>query len=397
MRIAFIASSLQSLRDGVGDYTRDLARECKEQGHTCILLALHDRHLTAPFSEDDEEFPTLRVSPAMNWRARSLCAERFLNQHNPDWVSFQFVCYGFQDRGIVRDFANNSPSLVRHRRAHVMFHELWTGGPRARLKERLNGTIQKFFILKWCRNVNPRVVHTSNAVYADLLLRHGIPARRLPLFGSIRIGDANADDWVFDRLAKAGLSITAETRASFWLFGIFGTLHPIWPPEPLLTEIKAAANSAKRSIVLISIGRIGSGAELWRQLARNYSPEICFLTLGELPGEVVSSVFNSLDFGIATTPMALLGKSASATAMLEHGLPLIVNRDKSEAPLSRSDETVSPLVIRLNAQFAANLFMVRRIPPRSRLAATASQFLNDLAAGFELRDMHPLNRLKGAV
>jgi hypothetical protein len=102
---------------------------------------------------------------------------------------------------------------------------------------------------------------------------------------------------------------------------------------------------------------------------------------------MVSSVLNSLDFGIATTPLALLGKSASATAMLEHGLPLIVNRDESSVPLSDSNEAVSQLVIRLNNQFSNSLAMARRTRPSAGLARTACQFLNDLAASSELCGM----------
>ena len=51
------------------------------------------------------------------------------------------------------------------------------------------------------------------------------------------------------------------------------------------------------------------------------------LRLGERSLDEISRFFSYLDFGVSTTPLALIGKSSCVAAMLDHGLPVIVNRD----------------------------------------------------------------------
>jgi hypothetical protein len=40
------------------------------------------------------------------------------------------------------------------------------------------------------------------------------------------------------------------------------------------------------------------------------------------------------DFGVAASPWQLIGKSGSAAAMLDHGLPVIVSRDDFQAAVT---------------------------------------------------------------
>jgi hypothetical protein len=380
MRIAFVTSSLEPGRDGVGDYTRDLANECHRQGHDCSLVALNDRHLNIPVRREDFPLPSLRLNSTAAWADRVKQAGDFLAEQSPDWLSLQFVCFGFHDRGLVWDLAKRGRSLAaKAGNCQIMFHELWVGERNDTAKNRLLGLIQQHFVLRLYRSFAPRLVHTSNPRYASRLSRHRIPARILPLFGAIPVTDRKADGWLPGRLAEAGGEFTPETRNRYWLFGIFGTLHPVWPPEPLLSRLKKIANRQGRELILLSIGRIGSGNELWQRLRAAYSPEIRFLQLGELSADEVSEVFNSLDFGIATTPLELLGKSASAAAMLEHGLPVIVNRD--EAKLRRLPETkdaFGDLVIKMDENLEERLLKAKRLAPKSMLSEIAARFLQEL-------------------
>src|SRR5207244_3283464 len=106
--------------------------------------------------------------------------------------------------------------------------------------------------------------------------------------------------WIEEKL-KDSLG-TEYQRDGLWLFGIFGALHSIWPPEPLLTYLNRAASAAKKKPVIVSIGRMGPGAKIWEQMARDYSGRFTFVRLGEQPMERVSEFLSFIDYGIATSP-----------------------------------------------------------------------------------------------
>jgi hypothetical protein len=125
---------------------------------------------------------------------------------------------------------------------------------------------------------------------------------------------------------------------------------------------------------------MAGGESLWNALEARYGSDLHMLRLGEQPDVRVSQLLNTADFGIATSPYCLLAKSGTATAMLEHGLPVIVNREDG-APLDESaGEIDHRRVIRLDARFETRLLEVSRIAARPLRAAVASQFLSDLRA-----------------
>lgn len=385
MRIAFITSSLELGKDGVGDYTRLLAEECVRQGHECCLVSLNERLLTQIYKSkiavDLVEILLLRLPTSMPWEQRIAHAEKLLALFQPDWISLQFVPYGYQDKGIIIKLRQRLQPLVKERQLHVMFHELWIGqNTSAKLRERLVGTVQKFFILQLIKQLKPLVIHTSNSTYIALLKQNGVSASRLPLFGSISITNQNAERWLFSELQKLGLNIKTEPRNHFWLFGFFGSLHPVWPAEPLFSYLHKAAIQNNRQVAIISIGRLGPGKELWQSLSTNYSSQFAFLRLGERSPLEISEFFNSIDFGIATSPYALIGKSATVAAMLEHKLPVIVNRDDFKLI---SDPQLPPISEPLLYKFDFSIInklkngLVRE-PPESRIGNVAIQFIKDL-------------------
>jgi hypothetical protein len=76
-----------------------------------------------------------------------------------------------------------------------------------------------------------------------------------------------------------------------------------------------------KSIQFSHIGRIGPGESRWKDLTERYGSEIELSRLGERSLAEISQYFSSVDFGVATTPLALIGKSSCVAAMLDHGLP----------------------------------------------------------------------------
>jgi len=383
MRIAFIVSCLEPQKDGVGDYTRDLAAACVAQGASCRALALNDRYVdvsTACWqSARGIKIETLRLPASQPWRERLLTARAWLQQQTLEWISLQFVPYGFHPKGLVIGLDQRLAPLVAGCRLHVMFHELWIGlHGAAGSRERLIGWIQRRSVASLVARLKPDVIHTSNGAYVDALSKRRIRAKLLPLCGSIPIA-ADADHgWLGRELLKLGVPTPrVSSRHNSWWFGLFGALHPAWSPEPLFTYIAEAAQRAGRAIVVISIGRVGPGEARWRDIQARYSDRFCFAKLGEHGTREVSAFLQAVDFGIATSPWQLIGKSASAAAMLDHGLPIIVSRDEVDLgnqPVGAHD----PLLYRMDETLPQWLLSVRRRAPRDRLAEIAERFSSDL-------------------
>ncbi|MDB6041039.1 MAG: glycosyltransferase family 1 protein [Verrucomicrobiales bacterium] len=379
MRIVFLTACLEPGRDGVGDYTRLLAEECERLGHACAIVALSDSYVGKK-EETSAGAHILRLPNNSSWSSRFSDLARFTTGFAPDWFSLQFVCFGFHPKGVSPFLAARLKRLIGSSPLQIMFHELWIGSELGALfRNRAMGALQKYFILNLIRKLSPEIINTSNSAYIHLLKEQGISAQLLPLFGALPVQTLPGDHWIFPELQKVGIAITPEKRAEFWLFGMFGTLHPIWPPEPLFAMLREASIKSRRNIVILAIGRIGSGQSLWVSLAKEYEADFCFLNLGERDPQRISEFLNTMDFGIATTPFTIIGKSATAAAMIEHGLPVIVNRDelRFKGFTERPSEARSPL-IRINKEFSITLETAARSVHQSALAKVASQFLNSL-------------------
>jgi len=363
MKIAFITGCLEPGYDGVGDYTTLLARECERLGHEVCLMSLNDPHANARESNGSR----LRLSSSLPWAERIGKARSFLTSFGADFASLQFVCYSFHPRGLDIGLASRLRSIIGERPLHIMFHELWIGaGKGTRLKERIFGNLQRFGVLRIIRKANVRVVHSSNASGVALLRSCGIPASVLPLFGSIPLPPPELEEKL-----QSGNTLT---------FGLFGTLHPVWQPEPLFSRLQAIG----KQIVVAHIGTIGSGEALWNKLTRDYAGIIEFRRHGEQLPERIAEFFRSeIDFGIATTPWALIGKSATVAAMLDHGLPVVVTRDDWQIGDAASVQPSSPLLIKMEADLAEKLSAARRTMPVLRLPAVAAQFLSDIEKTFK--------------
>ncbi len=381
LQIAFLTGTLEPGRDGVGDYTRLLAEELARRGERVCLLALHDRFAAAieraEIQTGGARLPVLRLPHTLGWPERSALAWDFLDEFQPDWVSVQLVSYGFDPKGVVRGLDRWLQPLTQGRSLHWMFHELWIGhAEEAGRKERLIGRVQKFYIKRLLARLAPHVIHTSNSTYAGLLAREGVRALELPLFGAVPVTKQNGETWLWPELQSAGVSLTGANREQHWLLGFFGSLHPVWPSEPLFSRLADAAAGQHKRVVLLSIGRLGPGEALWQNLAGQYGGRFAFHKLGERPAEQVSQFFNSIDFGIATSPLALIGKSASVAAMREHGLPVIVNRE--DVTFAGTPSSADAEWIRLDGDFSRRLAVREPRVTAGRLPAVASALLNAL-------------------
>ena len=376
MRIAFLTGCLEPGKDGVGDYTRHLAAECQRQGNVTCSLALNDSFVEASQPPADS---TLRLPSNQPWATRLKSAQSFLEGFNPAFISLQFVCYAYHPKGMVHDFGQWIEQLVNGRPLQIMFHELWIGAEcGARLKERTVGYIQRHFILGMLRRLQPGIIHTSNSVYRHLLARAKIQSELLPLFGQIPVQENPRTEWLFHALSAAGIPISESTRQDFWLFGFFGELNSLWPPEPLFPLLLDAALFYQKKIVILSAGKLRSGEAPWCAMAERYRENFTFCRLGELCPQQISEYLHFLDFGIATTPLVLLQKSGSVEAMQDHGLPVIVNRDDLPHPPPLPPSPLPEGVWKLNSDLCAQVpALLAKHPRSSTLPGITATFLRD--------------------
>ena len=383
-RITFICSSLEPGRDGVGDYTRVLAAALAKRGHGVEAVALHDRHITSPLESTHESGGRiLRLPAATPWADRVARARGFVDRHQPDWISVQFVAYGFQNRGHVWGLGPRLRAVAGRRPIHLMFHELWAGARGSPLRERLEGWLQKQATVRMVRELAPAAVHTHAPPYVVMLRNEGIATGRLPLFGNIVPDTTGNTDWLKGEFTRAGIDL-ANDRDRQMIFGLFGALHREWRSEPLVPRIIDAARQRAKIPVFVAIGRLGAGERVWANLKQKYETTIRFIHLGELPADRVSHALLTLDFVIATSPLALIGKSSTAATAIDHGLPLIVSRNDISYPFEfQRLEKSEALIIPLGDDFAQRLATARRRPAVhtvDRVAADLSRALEGESA-----------------
>lgn len=338
--IAILCSCLEPGRDGVGDQARHLAEALLRKGVTCNLLALNDRQIDRPYENMlGADISVVRLPSSMPRRTRAHIATRHIASWRPDWISLQIVAYGFSNKGILYPELLWLPQLLAPYRVALMMHELWVGlSVFASTKNRIVGLLQRHALIGLLRNLAPSLIHTSNEYYQEVLRHVGIQAGLLPIFGNIPVTAGKAD-WLPAALRERGIVDWSPDLPAHWLFAMFGSIIPNWPAAPLFQALEKIAARHKKKVVIAIAGNIGSGAALVTEWRRRF-PKIDFVSMGHRSEAEISELLNSAHFGITSHPRELLGKSSSALAMFQHGLPVICNWG-SETQASLSDPLFS--------------------------------------------------------
>jgi hypothetical protein len=373
MRLLFLCTSLEPGRDGVGDYARQLARECAAQGHVCALLALNDRHIDGPVETEENGMTVLRLPSLSAGLSRAVA---FRKKFAPDWISLQLVAYGLHPKGLLFAARPQLREIVDGARLHVMLHELWLGNDALPTwRHRAVGFLQRTSLRRLLAALRPALVATTNPVYAAQARVIGVEAEVLPLCGNIPIESDGA------ALPEPVAAFLASGKT--WLGLFFGGLYREWKPEPFFGQLARAAVATKRNVGLVQAGNFGGdGENIWSELQREYASAFRFFTLGPQPAPAVSALMLAADFGVAASPWSVIGKSGSAAAMLDHGLPVIVTRDDFQPRIRATQPpTTDPLVHRADAGLEAKLVagLPRRVPQASA-PGIAAKLLRDMAA-----------------
>lgn len=375
MKILFFCGSLEPGRDGVGDYTRQLARECAGRGHDCLVIALHDSFAPHPSDRTSEEVRLIRLPAAATWSWRIARVRRQLQQFNPDWVSWQFVAQAFHPRGFLPALLLQNAAHFRGPRCHVMMHELWLGLEAGAIwRDRALGWLQRRGVLCLVDQLAPDCLQTSNATYQSVLAREGQVAGVLGLFGNVPVvadfrGPATTLAGWLPGPAPAPAPLVAVT---------FGTLHPQWQPAATADWLRATSARCGRTAILVALGRTGMYAAAILDGFRRQGVRV--VETGELAGTGVSHLLRAADLGIAPHPWALIGKSGAAAAMLDHGLPVLVPRDDWRlrgAATTVAPAVADPLLTRLAGLDArrTDAWLASRRAPAAVLPRIADAFL----------------------
>jgi hypothetical protein len=370
LKIAFVTGCLEPGRDGVGDYVHTLAAACVRAGHEVRLLALAEPR-TVPSSEEGLSVrrQTLAESRADGGRG----ARAWLDAFRPDWTSLHFVPYAFDSRGL---FSAQIPALAHvlaaGARRHIFFHEIWIAFAQgAPWRERAVGFLQRRAMARLLRAVSPTAVQTSNGCYRRALTLLGYDATVLPIFGSVP-WQADTTPAEIDGVGRGDL-----------VCGMFGALHPNWAHDPFLADFATLAAARGQRAVLAAAGSLRQGAARFAQLAERWRGQITFVELGEHPPVQLAAIFARFDFAVTTSPYTLIGKSASAAALREHGLRVVVTNSGQRPRFRIADQELSPGDDGFVAYFGPRSDLsvaLAKTAPRSGVESAVHRFLATLHA-----------------
>jgi hypothetical protein len=354
MKIAFLCSCLEPGRDGVGDYTRRLAGELIRRGHPSIIVGLNEPQAPEALFEqqtiEGTSVSVLRLPGTMPWTKRAMTARKWTDDFDVDWVSLQFVPFGFHPKGLPIGLARNSISIIGARPLHWMFHELWVlWSIPLSLRKRLLGQCQKTCI-RWClRKLKPQAIATQIPLYSVELRKLGVAAEILPLHGNIPVyPKAKVNKWLIDQCPASNMPgrLTA---------GFFGNILPTLDMAVLASQV-AGLKVPKHRLLILLAGRIGEeSTRLWHFLEQELKSVATFHKLGGLDEREASYYFSALDYGLTSYPPELMNKSGSVAAMREHGLRVICCGAPTESSTSvkKADEqnggTIEPWTVNQSA------------------------------------------------
>jgi hypothetical protein len=331
MKIVFLCSRLEPGRDGVGDYTRRLAGELIRQGHPSIVVALNDSYISETVFESQEidgaSISVLRLPSSLPWSKRIIEVRNWLDIFNPDWISLQFVPFGFHRKGLCFGLGKNLAAINSKASWHIMFHELWLGlGENSPAKDRVLGALQRLIILDLMGRLRPRIAHTQTEPYRIALRRRKIIGSILPLFGNIPYIKGDGWDGLLEPLVTKAAG-KHQDRTGLYLAGVLGAVAPEWDAEKTVNLLLPLVQRFQKRLVLLFFGKNNLTPEVISKLKFTLQNRAEVVMAGEQPSLEISKMLQTLDLGLATTPRQVIQKSGSVVAMLEHGLKVLVTRD----------------------------------------------------------------------
>lgn len=367
MKIIFICASAEPGRDGVGDYCRRLSAELINTGHDARILAINDRAVNKIVSQSQTEggsvIDTLRIPMILQTKQRLQHAGDFIKEFKPDWLSLQYVPFGFHPKGLKLGLGNELRSITGSARWQIMFHELWVGMAKEESAKLIWwGRAQQVLIKRLLQKLKPAVVHTQTKLYQAQLKKLNVEARYLPLFGNIPVTGGQ------------------ETLKADVTFVLFGAIHSGGLIDAFAAEAAQYKAEIGKTIQLLFVGRCGDEQYQWTEKwkAIGLQAEV----LGEQSAQRISALLSSATAGISTTGLAVVEKSGAFAAMRNHGLP-VISLSKPWTPFGVPEQAIPQGIVKYNGHnFKTCLEQSSRyMPNANQVKQVAAQLINDLQPG----------------
>ena len=284
MRICLITGPCLPGSCGITDYVNLLGKKLDSLGHEIIHNSVNS---PKGFLNLAEKLPDAEV------------------------FSFQFAPYLYSKSGLSGNSLLKLAKKLSTKKTQINFHEIWVGSyPRASIKEKLTGWMQRYEIIKFLKTVEPNLITTTNSAALERLKKIGIEAKYLYLFGNIPF--LRAQNFRDSKNIKVVL---------------FGTIYSEFPYYKLGHSLNLISSQGQKRIELRIIGkqRENRGLEQLKELAKKNRYLIS--ETGRLSAENISFEFQNSHLGVSTSPFDVHGKSGATAAMLEHGLPVLIYDD----------------------------------------------------------------------
>ena len=312
-KILFICGSLEPGRDGVGDYARELAGALLAIGVESKIIAIMDRSVDGIVEENqstrEREVEVIRLSKSLSFKVRKREYQNLVADFNPDFISLQFVPYAFSPKGIPLNLSRFLKTKDHNIKWHFMIHEGYIGGS-LDFKNKIIQKIQIYILNSLVKKFEPVVIHTSTPLYQGYLIDIGINTHILGLFGNIPINQQ-----------------VIRTESTLAFRGVyFGAAPQLNDFQAFVDDLLEYIQKTHEKIEIVMCGKSGESGKEFANFLRQHISDKRFRVIekGIMSSEDLSILFLNSDFAIAREPARLLGKSGSAIAMLEHGLPMWV-------------------------------------------------------------------------
>jgi hypothetical protein len=376
MKVLFICSSLEEGKDGIGDYTRKISIECRAAyGISPVIVAFNDKYISRIELGNIDDIPFYRLPSNFSLKKREDELKSIIKSYIPiDWVSLQFVSYGLDNKGIVRAETRSFYRSLGDLKIQVMMHELWVAEERGTsLKMKVLGQIQKRFILKFLKIINPEIVQTSIPLYQKMLQLSGIKTSVLPLFSNINHHTNKPEN--FDSVIPG---LILNKRDDYIIGCLFGSIyHNSWDVGSLFLALEKLGQTSHKRIMIVSIGRISYGKKFWETLPQKYK-DIEFVTLGQQNEGFISYwLSHFVNFGIITSPILISGKSGSYMAFLQHGVPVFGKKNDLSFKFNVTEDMIDSKIIQENEEFKFEI--LPNVAPEPMIRNTARIFLKTLS------------------
>ncbi|QIL75337.1 hypothetical protein [Hymenobacter sp. HDW8] len=244
-----------------------------------------------------------------------------------------------------------------------MFHELWLDAPE-QLTQHVVAWGQRLIISRMLTAIKPDAVSVSIPFNQKRLKALGVQSEVLPLFGNIMPGKQEA------------LFSAKPPKPSSPSILYFGCAPRGAYLRQLLQGLSAYCRAAPDALSIIVVSGQSLNKDIFIQALQTElaAHKVDIVDCDFMESDALSDLMRRCTVGVARSAPYLLGKSGSAIAMLEHGLPVWLPKWRNNEPL---DYDFRPHLI--HPDLRAAFHPGPRPDYASRLPEVATEFIHQLS------------------